>query len=67
MGALPFGGIEAMARFLKLIRDKKAATAVEYGLIVALIVLAMMAGLSQFASTTIGMWNNVSTAVSTSR
>jgi pilus assembly protein Flp/PilA len=56
-----------MARLLKLIRDRKAATAVEYGLIVALIVLAMMAGLSQFAGTTIGMWNNVSTAVSSSR
>ena len=63
MGALPFGGIEAMARFLKLIRDRKAATAVEYGLIVALIVLAMMAGLSQFAGTTIKMWNDVATNV----
>ena len=59
-------GIGAMARFSKLIRDQKAATAVEYGLIVALIVLAMMAGLSQFAGTTISMWNNVSTAVRTS-
>jgi pilus assembly protein Flp/PilA len=66
MGALPAVGIRAMARFLKLIRDRKAATAVEYGLIIALIVLAMMAGLSQFASTTIGMWNNVSTAVAAS-
>ena len=55
-----------MARFAKLIQDQKGASAVEYGLIIALIVLAMMAGLSQFASTTIGMWNNVSTAVSTS-
>ena len=63
MGALPFGGIEAMARLLKLIRDRKAATAVEYGLIVALIVLAMMAGLSQFAGTTIKMWNDVATNV----
>jgi pilus assembly protein Flp/PilA len=53
-----------MARFSKLIRDEKAVSAVEYGLIIALIVLAMMAGLGQFAATTIGMWNNVSTAVS---
>ena len=66
MGGLPAMGIGAMARFSKLIRDQKAATAVEYGLIVALIVLAMMAGLSQFAGTTISMWNNVSTAVRTS-
>ena len=53
-----------MARFAKLIRDQKAATAVEYGLIIALIVLAMMAGLSQFAATTIGMWNDVASNVS---
>ena len=52
-----------MARFLKLIRDKKAATAVEYGLIIALIVLAMMAGLGQFAGTTIKMWNDIATNV----
>ena len=56
-------GLRTMARFAKLIRDEKAATAVEYGLIVALIVLAMMAGLSQFAQTTIQMWNDVETKV----
>jgi pilus assembly protein Flp/PilA len=64
MGELPATGIGAMARFAKLIRDQKGATAVEYGLIIALIVIAMIAGLTQFAGTTIGMWNNVSTAVS---
>jgi pilus assembly protein Flp/PilA len=53
-----------MARLLKLIRDRKAATAVEYGLICALIVLAMMAGLSQFAGTTIKMWNDIASNVS---
>jgi pilus assembly protein Flp/PilA len=52
--------------FAKLIRDTKAVSAVEYGLILALIVLAMMFGLGQFASTTIQMWNNVATAVSSS-
>jgi pilus assembly protein Flp/PilA len=66
MGELPAMGIGAMARFAKLIRDQKAATAVEYGLIIALIVLAMMAGLSQFAGTTIGMWNDIAANVSTS-
>jgi pilus assembly protein Flp/PilA len=55
-----------MVMFSRLVQDQKGATAVEYGLIIALIVLAMMAGLGQFASTTIGMWNNVSAAVATS-
>jgi pilus assembly protein Flp/PilA len=53
-----------MKRFLKLFRDRKGATAIEYGLIVALIVIAMIAGLQLFAGSTIGMWNSVSQNVS---
>jgi pilus assembly protein Flp/PilA len=49
----------------RLIGDRKAATAVEYGLILSLIVIAIIGGLTMFANTTIGMWNNVSTAVVT--
>jgi pilus assembly protein Flp/PilA len=49
--------------FAKLIRDIKAATAVEYALICALIVLAMIAGLNAVASKTITMWNGVSSNV----
>ena len=52
-----------MRRLGKLIGDERGASAVEYGLIVALIVLAMIAGLRVFAGTTINMWNNVSTNV----
>ena len=43
-----------------LMRDIKAASAVEYALICALIVLAMIAGLNSVAGSTIGMWNDVS-------
>jgi pilus assembly protein Flp/PilA len=46
--------------FAKLIRDIKAASAVEYALICALIVLAMIAGLNAVAGSTTTMWNNVS-------
>ncbi|HEY0413676.1 MAG TPA: Flp family type IVb pilin [Allosphingosinicella sp.] len=49
-----------MRRLARLIRNNKAATAVEYGLILALMVLAMLAGLTSFARTTINMWNGVS-------
>ena len=42
-----------------LVQDDRGVSAVEYGLIAALIVMAMLAGLSQVASTTTGMWNNV--------
>lgn len=52
-----------MLRLNQLLKDKRAATAVEYGLIAALIVLAMLASLNTFANTTTGMWNNVSNEV----
>ncbi len=47
----------------RLLRDRRAATAVEYGFILALIVLAMMASLMSVANVTIGMWGDVSTKV----
>ncbi|MCW4462973.1 Flp family type IVb pilin [Sphingomonas sp. BT-65] len=50
-----------------LVRCQRAATAVEYGLILALIVLAMMLALIELAGTTTGMWNNVSAAVQGAR
>ncbi|MES2441604.1 MAG: Flp family type IVb pilin [Pseudomonadota bacterium] len=51
-------------RFVSVLyRDRKAATAVEYGFIVALIVIAIMAALIELGSTTTGIWTNVSTKV----
>jgi len=53
-----------MLRLMRaLARDRRGATAVEYGLIVALVVLAMLAALSNFANVSVGMWNNVSNKV----
>lgn len=43
----------------RLTRSSKGATAVEYGLIVALIVVAAMGAIVSVADTTINMWNNV--------
>ena len=47
----------------RMLRDTRAATAIEYGLILALIVIAMMAALSTVADRTISMWTNISTQV----
>lgn len=53
-----------MMRLLKRVRaDERGATAIEYGLICSLIVIAMVAALNRFADTTTGMWNNVSNTV----
>jgi pilus assembly protein Flp/PilA len=50
----------------RLCSDKRGATAIEYGLIAALIVVAMMGGLATMGGGVGGMWTKVSTAVQTS-
>jgi pilus assembly protein Flp/PilA len=49
----------------QIMSDQKAATAVEYGLILALIVLTMMVALVSLAGTTTRMWNDIGNKVST--
>lgn len=48
----------------RLAAAQSGATAVEYGLIVALIVLGAMGAITMVAERTIGMWTNVSSHVS---
>jgi pilus assembly protein Flp/PilA len=52
-----------MRLLMKLRRDQRAATAVEYGLILALIVIAMLTALRGFASNLIEMWDYVRVTV----
>jgi pilus assembly protein Flp/PilA len=52
-----------MRRLISIIKDDRAATAVEYGLILALIFLSMIGGVTLFGNTTIAMWNRVSETV----
>jgi len=43
----------------RLQRDTRGATAIEYGLIISLIVIAMTSAMQGFANEAIGMWGNV--------
>jgi pilus assembly protein Flp/PilA len=52
-----------MRLFAKLRRDQRAATAVEYGLILALIVLAMLTALRGLASKLLTIWDYVAVTV----
>ncbi|PBN43871.1 Flp family type IVb pilin [Sphingobium sp. D43FB] len=56
-------GLNKIMGHLSVLRCERGATAVEYGLIIALIVLAMITALTSVADKTTGMWNNVSTEV----
>lgn len=50
-----------MKRLLpKLIRDQRGATAVEYGVILLMLVLACMTAIRGFASESILMWDEIS-------
>jgi len=50
----------------KLRADKRGATAIEYGLICALIVVAMIGGLSSLGGGTLGMWTGIADKVTNS-
>ena len=52
--------------FRRLRRDKRGATAIEYGLIVALIGVAIMGALSGLGGGVGGMWTKLNNAVQNS-
>ena len=49
-----------MAKFIKLIRNNEGATAIEYGLIAALIAVAAIAAMTSIGSQLGNTFNNVS-------
>lgn len=51
----------------RIARDGRGATAIEYGLIVALIVLACMVAFQLVAGETVEMWDHVSSEVTKER
>lgn len=56
-----------MRKFMRrILRDNKAATAVEYGLIAALIVVAALTALNSFSNSTIAMFSRVESKIVTS-
>jgi pilus assembly protein Flp/PilA len=54
-----------MAKFLKLIKNEEGATAIEYGLIAALIAVACIAALQSVGSQLTNTFSHVSSSLST--
>ncbi len=48
---------------IQVLQDRRGATAIEYGLILAFVVIGMIVGLTALGGATSGMWNNVSDKV----
>jgi pilus assembly protein Flp/PilA len=60
------GGVIAIRTYFRTLRaDRRGATAIEYGLIAALIVIAMMTGLSSLGGGVGGMWTKLSNTTNT--
>lgn len=56
--------MDAVRRSLRgLIADKRGATAIEYGLIAALIAIAAMGGMTALGGGSNGMWSNLQNTV----
>lgn len=51
----------------RLVRDRKGGTAIEYGLILALLVITMVGAFVEVANSTIAMWGNVNTKMERAR
>ncbi len=47
----------------KIAADRKGATAIEYGLIASLVVIAIIGSLNIFAGETIALWSTVETSM----
>jgi pilus assembly protein Flp/PilA len=56
-------GTSMIGLLKKLAGAERGATAVEYGLICALIVLGAMGAITTFGTTVIEMWDDVSTEI----
>jgi pilus assembly protein Flp/PilA len=57
------GGVAQGSALTRFLRDESGATAVEYGLIVSLIFLAIVTAVSMFGNRTTNMFNFISNTV----
>ena len=54
---------QSVVRFDEFLGDEEGATAIEYGLIVSLVFLAIMAGVNQVADTNSEMYDEITSAM----
>jgi pilus assembly protein Flp/PilA len=60
------GGVIAIRKILRMLgADERGATAIEYGLIAALIVIAMISGLQSLGGGVGGMWGKIGDSANT--
>lgn len=62
-----FGGVAVRSVVTAFRRDQSGATAIEYGLIISCIFLAIVTGVSLFAGNTTTMYGKITNAVGSTR
>ncbi|HXH15385.1 MAG TPA: Flp family type IVb pilin [Sphingomonas sp.] len=60
-------GTQVIRTIVGALRQTRGATAIEYSLILALVVIAMIVGLTALAGSTTKMWNTVDAKVAAAR
>jgi len=56
-------GIHAMLFIARFLKDESAATAVEYSVMLALVLMAVFASIGLFGSEASALWGNISTSI----
>ncbi|CAN5590204.1 hypothetical protein BH10PSE14_BH10PSE14_40730 [soil metagenome] len=56
-----------LKKVITLLRDTRGGTAIEYGLIISLVVITMVVALVDLAGTTTSMWGNVNDKILVAR
>lgn len=51
----------------RVMRERRGATAIEYGLVAALVVIALIASATALGTSTTSLWSNVNTKVANAR
>jgi pilus assembly protein Flp/PilA len=60
-------GNTMLKKMKALLRDQRGGTAIEYGLIISLVVITMVGAFVQLANTTTSMWGNVNSKMENAR
>jgi pilus assembly protein Flp/PilA len=56
-------GGRAMRRFFSIFKDQRGATAVEYGIILGFVFMALIVGVSSVGTANTDLWSNISQQV----
>jgi pilus assembly protein Flp/PilA len=55
----PEGAVDTMRRIARFLQNEEAATAVEYSVVLALILMVVIGAISAFGSQASGLWSNI--------